>query len=60
MLQADLAILERRQKILADEIAAALSHVAFDDPMITDLKSRVLYITEEIERLRVEVFRWSH
>jgi hypothetical protein len=28
--------------------------------MITDLKSRVLFVREEIERLRNQAFHWSH
>jgi len=43
--------LERRQKILEDEIARALSRCSPDDPMVADLKSRMLHLKQEIERL---------
>jgi len=42
--------LERRQQVLEEEIARALSHYAPDDPMVSDLKRRVLHLKEEIER----------
>jgi len=42
--------LERRQQVLEDEIARALSHFPTDDPMVSDLKSRLLHLKEEIER----------
>lgn len=60
MLQADIAGLQRRQKILENEISEALRHATVDDAMITDLKSRVLFVREEIERLRDQAFHWSH
>ena len=56
MLQTDITILEQRQKVLEREISEALSHVPVDDPMITHLKSRILYVKEEIDRLRDEAF----
>ena len=42
--------LERRQQVLEDEIARALSQTSADDPMVSDLKSRWLHLNEEIER----------
>jgi hypothetical protein len=42
--------LERRQQVLEEEIARALSHCSADDPMVGDLKSRMLHLKEEIER----------
>ena len=42
--------LERRQQVLEREIAQALLHYSPDDPMVADLKSRVLHLKEEIER----------
>lgn len=56
MLQTDITILEQRQKVLEREINDALSHVPVDDPMIAHLKSRILYVKEEIDRLRDEAF----
>jgi hypothetical protein len=42
--------LERRQKALEDEIAKAMLHCSTDDPMILDLKRRVLHLRDELER----------
>jgi len=55
MLHSDIEILERRQKALEEEIDQALSHWSIDDPMIADLKYRVLYIKEQIHSLRNQV-----
>jgi hypothetical protein len=60
MLQTDIAILEQRQRALEKQIGEALSHAPVDDPMIAYLKSRILYVKEEISRLRHEAFAWSH
>lgn len=45
-----IADLERRQKFLEDEIAKALLHCSTDDPMILDLKRRVLHLRDELEK----------
>ena len=42
--------LERRQQVLEEQIAEALSHCSADDPMVADLKRRTLHLKEEIER----------
>ena len=42
--------LERRQQVLEEEIARALQHCSADDPMVGDLKSRLLHLKEELER----------
>jgi len=42
--------LERRQHVLEEEIARALQHWSADDPMVGDLKSRLLHLKEELER----------
>ena len=42
--------LERRQQVLEEEIARALLHYSPDDPMVADIKRRVLHLKEEIER----------
>jgi len=42
--------LERRQQLLEDEIAKALSYCSLDDPMVGDLKRRMLHLKEELER----------
>jgi hypothetical protein len=60
MLQADIFELQRRQKILEREISEALCHFGSDDPIVTDLKARVLFVREEIERLREEAIHLWH
>ena len=60
MLQTDITILEQRRKTLEQEIDEALSHWSIDDPMIAYLKSRVLYVKAEIDRLRNEAFAACH
>lgn len=42
--------LERRQQALEEEISRALLHCPTDDPMVGDLKRRMLHLKEEIER----------
>jgi hypothetical protein len=42
--------LERRQQMLEEEIARALSYCSPDDPMVADIKRRMLHLKEEIER----------
>lgn len=60
MLRTDITILEQRRKFLEKEIDEALSHATIDDPMITNLKSQIIYVKEEIDRLRHEVFISYH
>ena len=60
MLQTDITMLEKRQKALEKEIGEALTHAPIDDPMVADLKSRVLYVKDEIDRLRHEAFVLYH
>ena len=52
-----IAHLERRQKLLEKEIADALTHMSSDDPMVTDLKRRVLHLRDELERFRHQAVR---
>jgi hypothetical protein len=47
-----IAALERRQKALEDEIATAALHCPTDDPMILDLKRRILHLRDELEKFR--------
>jgi hypothetical protein len=42
--------LERRQQMLEEEIARALSYCSPDDPMVADIKRRMLHLKEELER----------
>jgi hypothetical protein len=52
MVSKSIASLERRQQSLEDEIAKSLLHCPTDDPMIADLKHRMLHLGDELERLR--------
>jgi|ERR1035437_1432615 hypothetical protein len=60
MLQADIVALEHRQQFLEREIFEALRNSQSNDPFINDLKSRALFVREEIERLRLDAFSLSH
>ena len=60
MLQADIIALEHRQQFLEREIFEALRHTALDELMIADLKSRVLFVREEIDRLRKQAYDSYH
>ena len=55
-----IAVLERRQKVLEDEIAKALLHYSTDDPMIVDLKRRILHLRDELEKLKAVANRRLH
>jgi hypothetical protein len=55
-----IADLERRQKALEDEIAKAMLHCSTDDPMILDLKRRVLHLRDELEKFRHETIANKH
>lgn len=59
MLQADIAALEHRQQLLEHQLLEALRH-SQSDHLIRDLKSRALFVSEEIERLRFEEILLSH
>ena len=60
MLQADIVALEHRQQFLEREIFEALRHAPLHDLTLTDLKSRVLFIREEIDRLRSQANSFYH
>ena len=47
-----IAVLEQRQKVLEDEITKASLNCATDDPMILDLKRRMLHLRDELEKFR--------
>ena len=49
-----IADLEKRRLSLEDEIAKALPHCPTDDPMILDLKLRMLHLRDELKRLQHE------
>jgi hypothetical protein len=60
MLRTDITILKQRQKVLEKEIDEALSKAPIDDPMVTHLRSRILYVKEEIDRLHHEALVSYH
>ena len=60
MLRADITELQRRQEFLESEISDALCRLRNDDPIVTDLRSRVLFVREEIERLREKTTHLWH
>jgi hypothetical protein len=60
MLQADIIALEHRQQSLEHEMFEASCHAPLDKLMIADLKSRVLFIKEEIDRLRKQSYGSYH
>jgi hypothetical protein len=51
-IQAHLVELERKHKILENELHEALVHLSTDDLQIVELKRRKLMVKDEIERLR--------
>jgi hypothetical protein len=60
MLQADIIALEHRQQFLEREISEALRHTELDGLVVADLKARVLFIREEIDRLREQAHGLYH
>ena len=53
-IQAHLAELERRHRLLEQEITDALAHPSTDDLKIAELKRRKLQVKDEIARLKHE------
>jgi hypothetical protein len=51
-IQAHLVELERKHKVLENELHDALVHLSTDDLRIVELKRRKLMVKDEIERLR--------
>src|SRR4030081_39362 len=51
-IEAHLVELERKHKVLENELHEALVHLSTDDLQILELKRRKLMVKEEIERLR--------
>ena len=52
-MQAHLSELERKHRMLEDEIADAMTHPSSDDLKIAELKRKKLLVKDEIVRLRV-------
>jgi hypothetical protein len=51
-IQAHLVELERKHRVLEDELHDALLHLSTDDLRIVELKRRKLMVKDEIERLK--------
>ena len=51
-IQAHLAELERKHRILESELHDALRHLSTDDMRIAELKRRKLMLKDEIQRLK--------
>ena len=51
-IQAHLVELERKHKVLENELHEALVHLSTDDLRIVELKRRKLMVKDEIERLK--------
>lgn len=51
-IQAHLVELERKHRVLENELHDALMHLSTDDLQIVELKRRKLLIKDEIEKLR--------
>ena len=52
-MQAHLSELERKHRMLEDEIADAMTHPSSDDLKIAELKRKKLLVKDEIERIRL-------
>jgi hypothetical protein len=59
-IQAHLVELERKHKILENELHEALVHLSTDDLQIVELKRRKLMVKDEIERLKHTVGETLH
>jgi hypothetical protein len=59
-IQAHLVELERKHRILEDELHDALLHLSTDDLRIVELKRRKLMVKDEIERLRQSTVETLH
>jgi hypothetical protein len=59
-LQAHLVELERKHRVLENELHEALLHPSTDDLRIAELKRRKLMVKDEIERLRLNSAETLH
>jgi len=59
-IQAHLVELERKHRVLEDELHDALLHLSTDDLRIVELKRRKLMVKDEIERLRQSTVETLH
>jgi hypothetical protein len=53
-MQSHLAELEKKHRVLEQELEEALAHPSSDDMTIAELKRRKLHVKDEIARLRHE------
>jgi hypothetical protein len=59
-IQAHLVELERKHRVLENELHEALMHLSTDDLQIAELKRRKLLLKDEIEKLRQSVDETLH
>ncbi|WP_315701541.1 MULTISPECIES: YdcH family protein [unclassified Bradyrhizobium] len=59
-IQAHLVELERKHKVLENELHDALLHLSTDDLRIAELKRRKLMVKDEIERLKLATSETVH
>jgi hypothetical protein len=59
-IQAHLVELERKHKVLENELHDALVHLSTDDLRIVELKRRKLMVKDQIERLKHSVANTLH
>lgn len=59
-IQAHLVELERKHRVLEDELHEAMMHLSTDDLQIVELKRRKLLLKDEIEKLRQSVDETLH
>lgn len=59
-IQAHLAELERKHRVLEEELSKAINHPSTDDLKIAELKRRKLLVKDEINRVRINTERALH
>lgn len=59
-IQAHLVELERKHKVLENELHEALVHLSTDDLRIVELKRRKLMVKDQIERLKLSAGETLH
>jgi hypothetical protein len=55
-IESHLTELEKRHQALESQLNEALTHPSADDLQIAELKRRKLYLKDEMERLRQDIF----
>jgi hypothetical protein len=59
-IQAHLVELERKHRVLENELHEALLHPSTDDLQIAELKRRKLLVKDEIERIKISASETLH